>query len=131
MIADALAKALHGRKCGSGWIARCPAHDDRHPSLSIAEDNGTLLVHCFAGCSQESVLGSLKSMGLGDTGQPNDAPIRRSTRDVDTNQKVAAAKRIWAESVPATGTPAQTYLACRGILQRMREFSMKCQGSPI
>ena len=62
--ADALAKALHGRKCGSGWIARCLAHDDRHPSLSITERDGKLLVHCHAGCSQEAVWESLRRMGL-------------------------------------------------------------------
>jgi DNA primase len=34
------------------WIARCPAHDDKHPSLSICEtDDGRVLVHCFAGCA--------------------------------------------------------------------------------
>jgi hypothetical protein len=33
------------------WIARCPAHEDKHPSLSIREcDDGTILLHDFAGC---------------------------------------------------------------------------------
>lgn len=39
------------RKAGNGWIARCPAHDDRHASLSIAEaPDGRVLLHCFAAC---------------------------------------------------------------------------------
>ena len=40
MTAETIAKALGGRKAGSGWTARCPAHDDHTPSLSIrdAED---------------------------------------------------------------------------------------------
>lgn len=33
------------------WIACCPSHDDRDPSLSISDNDGTVLVHCFAGCS--------------------------------------------------------------------------------
>ena len=37
MRAEAIAKALGGRRCGSGWAARCPAHDDRTPSLSIRD----------------------------------------------------------------------------------------------
>ena len=42
------------------WTARCPAHDDRGPSLSIKETaDGTTLVHCFAGCDVESVLGAV------------------------------------------------------------------------
>ncbi len=41
------------------WIACCPAHDDRTASLSIRElDDGRVLVHCFAGCSVEEVLGA-------------------------------------------------------------------------
>lgn len=33
------------------WIARCPAHEDHDPSLSIKETaSGMVLVHCFAGC---------------------------------------------------------------------------------
>lgn len=39
------------------WKARCPAHDDKGPSLAIRElDDGRVLVHCFAGCAVESVL---------------------------------------------------------------------------
>lgn len=41
------------------WIARCPAHDDRRPSLSVRElDDGRVLLHCFAGCPVEDVLGA-------------------------------------------------------------------------
>lgn len=39
------------------WIARCPAHDDRKPSLAIRElDDGRVLVHDFAGCPVEIIL---------------------------------------------------------------------------
>jgi len=39
------------------WIARCPAHDDRSPSLAIRElEDERVLVHCFGGCSVEQVL---------------------------------------------------------------------------
>lgn len=42
------------------WVARCPAHKDRSPSLSIRElDDGRVLIHDFGGCSVESVLDSL------------------------------------------------------------------------
>lgn len=46
------------RKAGAGWSARCPAHEDRTASLSIAFGNdGRLLAHCHAGCSVHDVLG--------------------------------------------------------------------------
>lgn len=41
----------------SRWQARCPAHADKGPSLSIREmDDGRVLVHCFAGCSVHEVV---------------------------------------------------------------------------
>ena len=41
------------------WVACCPAHEDRSPSLAIKEcDDGRVLIHCFAGCEVEDVLGS-------------------------------------------------------------------------
>jgi hypothetical protein len=43
-----------------GWQALCPAHDDRHPSLHVAEgDDGRALLICYAGCSTEQILDAL------------------------------------------------------------------------
>jgi len=48
---------LHAKRQGSGYVAHCPAHDDRQESLSInAGDNGAVVLHCFAGCSTEDVV---------------------------------------------------------------------------
>ena len=48
------------RKAGSGWSARCPAHEDRSASLSVSTGtDGRLLVHCFAGCAIGDVLGAI------------------------------------------------------------------------
>ena len=39
------------------FMACCPAHEDRSPSLSIrVADDGRVLLHCFAGCSPEAVV---------------------------------------------------------------------------
>jgi hypothetical protein len=41
-------------------MARCPAHDDRHASLSIAEGkDGRILLHCFADCTTEAIVAAL------------------------------------------------------------------------
>jgi putative DNA primase/helicase len=56
MNAEAIAKALGGRKAGGVWMARCPAHDDCAPSLTIADArDGKVLVRCHAGCDQRDV----------------------------------------------------------------------------
>ena len=45
----------------NGWQARCPAHDDSKASLSIAEDDGKLLLYCHARCATTDVV---QAMGL-------------------------------------------------------------------
>ena len=48
------------RRSGNGWSARCPAHEDRNPSLSIATgDDGRCLVNCHAGCETTAILAAL------------------------------------------------------------------------
>ncbi len=48
------------RQSGHGWMARCPAHDDTTPSLSVATgSDGRILVKCQAGCPTESVLATM------------------------------------------------------------------------
>ena len=46
------------------YVACCPAHDDKHPSLSITDAKDKVLVHCFSGCSQTDVIDALRSQGL-------------------------------------------------------------------
>lgn len=55
------------RPLGRGrWIAACPAHDDRSPSLSVRElDDGRVLLHDFGGCETGQVLTAL-GLGLTD-----------------------------------------------------------------
>jgi hypothetical protein len=62
MSAQTLIDRLDGaRRVGPGrWIARCPAHDDRDPSLSVRElDDGRVLIKCHAGCGAADVMASV------------------------------------------------------------------------
>jgi hypothetical protein len=60
-----IALALGGYKSGTQWMARCPAHDDLKPSLSICDaGDGKVLVRCHAGCKQEQVIDALRARGL-------------------------------------------------------------------
>lgn len=62
-IEKVLARLDAVRETGPGkWTARCPAHEDRSPSLSISEaEDGKVLLHCFAGCSFDDIV---TAMGL-------------------------------------------------------------------
>ena len=41
------------------WMACCPAHQDKSPSLAINEADDRILVHCFAGCETSDVIAAL------------------------------------------------------------------------
>jgi len=42
------------------WLARCPAHDDRSPSLTVKEcDDGRTLLYCHAGCTAADVVAAV------------------------------------------------------------------------
>jgi hypothetical protein len=124
MSAVSIARALHGRKLGSGWAARCPAHDDRQPSLSIAVSHeGKTLVHCHAGCAQDQVIGALKHMGLWDNGGENQGAFRLRVVRIKLYEYAAKRKAlaldIWNSTVPVLGTLAERYLAGRAITLAM------------
>ena len=57
MTASEFAAQLDARRNGDGWIARCPAHDDRRASLSIGSGDGNnVVITCHAGCTAEAIV---------------------------------------------------------------------------
>jgi hypothetical protein len=122
MNAENVAKGLGGRKAGGGWVARCPAHDDREPSLSISDsDNGKVLVRCHAGCDQVQVIAELRLRGLW-----YERIIRTPLYSWPTSLSLSAerepavnrrrARALWQDSKPIVATIAESYLAKRGVL---------------
>jgi hypothetical protein len=70
--AERIARALKGRKSGTGWVAHCPcpnhAHGDKSQSLSIADGrDGKLLIKCFSGGTFDEVMAALRAKGLIDS----------------------------------------------------------------
>ena len=62
MSLERLINRLDGvRETGYGkYVARCPAHDDRSPSLAIKDcGDGRILLHDFAGCETEDILSAI------------------------------------------------------------------------
>ena len=120
-----ISNALGGRRMGKGFIARCPAHDDRMPSLSIADGadgaDGKILVHCHAGCTQDEVIAALRTRGLWPPAIFG-APARRarSSSSVDAPSGVSVrrsehAMALWDQGLPIASSAAETYLRSRGI----------------
>ncbi len=104
MTAEELALHLGARRTGNGrWLARCPAHRDRLPSLSISSGReNRVLVHCWAGCDLAAVLkaAGLTFQSLFPAGPPptkaqRDALDRqRRTKLVEANRERQANKEI-------------------------------------
>jgi DNA primase len=66
MRAADLAARLRARKSGRSFLACCPAHNDRDPSLSITQGHSTILLHCFAGCDPADIIAAFRARGLWD-----------------------------------------------------------------
>jgi hypothetical protein len=76
MIGDLLNKLEKVKGSKGRWVACCPAHVDRSPSLAITEtDDGRILLKCFAGCSAQQVVEAV-GMDLTDL-FPNDNNLDR------------------------------------------------------
>lgn len=136
--AHALVAALAGRWHGGYGIARCPAHDDRSPSLAVRDgEDGRLLVRCHAGCHQAAVIAALRGRGLwpgrgpdpfvpiGTTvaapfskkGQRRRPPSEALTQSHDAGRARSgeAALGLWRQCRPAAETRVAFYLGNRGI----------------
>jgi hypothetical protein len=71
-VIETLLDRLKGVRGSKGsYTARCPAHADRSPSLAIRESDGTILLHCFAGCDVHQIVEAV-GMDLGDLFPPTE-----------------------------------------------------------
>lgn len=98
MSAKELASLLHGRRTGPGrYVARCPGHRDKLPSLSIRDGDGRrTLVYCHAGCPTETVLQAvgLEWDDLFDGSQFNPEQMHRIAAERAEREERARQRRI-------------------------------------
>ncbi|MBX3502533.1 MAG: toprim domain-containing protein [Alphaproteobacteria bacterium] len=113
--AESLARALGGRKTGNTWTARCPAHEDGTPSLSIAQAGERVLVHCHAGCGQDRLLDVLRRRGLWCAGKRPRGWHPPPPRAKSPPREAGYALKLWHEARPARGSLVETWLASRGL----------------
>ena len=108
-------------RSGTGFSDRCPAHDDRHNSLSLGTGReGQLLIFCHAGCSFNSIVEATRLVPPAPFGVQTNPSARRSQeiRDrVAADRKLAISREIWDSCRPIDGTIGEAYLASRGIRQ--------------
>ena len=107
---DLLLSRLQGVKKIKGsdkWVALCPAHDDKTPSLSIRQlEDSRLLIHCWVGCGAIDILNSI-DMNYQNL-MPDPAVSYRGIRGKTKNERLAIAESIlemlplWQAKSPLT-----------------------------
>lgn len=48
MLRDILPKLQKAHQKGERWWACCPVHNDKNPSMTLKEEDGKVLIHCFS-----------------------------------------------------------------------------------
>jgi len=110
MPLDAFLARLDGvRRSGKGWIARCPAHEDRTASLSIGEgDDDRVLVHCFGGCAAADVLAAI-GLSIADLFPE---PVRDLSPLDRARRREAAHASNWAAALRVLSRESRVVSAC-------------------
>jgi len=78
-------EAVHPRGAGK-WIARCPAHEDKSPSLAVKEGERGLLVKCWAGCTLDQITAAI---GIHVADLFFDGPPSRGQRSIPKPVKIS------------------------------------------
>lgn len=88
MTIDELLPYLNGvKKQAKGYISHCPAHHDKHASLSIdVGDKGQILLHCHAGCSVNQIVQSL-GLHMSDLFSNSTYPTKTNSRRIVASYK--------------------------------------------
>lgn len=111
-----IVESLNGTWRQNKGMCCCPAHDDRTPSLSVTLGRKAILFHCFAGCSNEEVIAALDRQGVRSRdlfdGSAAVAADQLKKRAFNSN-----ARRLWHSATAISDSPAEEYLAQRGILR--------------
>jgi len=141
MTTPEIARRLDARPAGaSKWQAKCPAHDDRQPSLSIREGRGgRTLIQCFAGCEPAAIVAAcglrLTDLFVDDRHSDDyrrQAPRRISADDVEAELRLEIA-RVRARESAQTGFEvpelARYRNEARAIIER--RLSVRLQRKPV
>lgn len=99
---------------GSSWVVRCPAHDDRTPSLSIRQGTGGPIWHCHAGCDQLDVRDALRDRGLW--------PEKPDREEVDEQARRARQERARRAAADLLDDEARTRAKATSDLLRARKI---------
>ena len=109
-----LVKRLGGTWSPNGAMCRCPAHDDRSPSLSVRLGETALLFKCFAGCDTSDVIRAIRRLDRNITLSGQVLPSKTTSIPSPAWMRQRAVD-LWDSARPLMGSPAEQYLRRRSI----------------
>lgn len=118
-----LVGALGGTWSRNTALCRCPAHNDRSPSLSIRQGDRSLLVHCYAGCESGDVLRELSRV----------VPTRQySPPSWADRARSGNVPKLWDDARKVRGSLGETYLQGRALNANLPDirFHPQCPHGP-
>jgi hypothetical protein len=118
-----LVGALGGTWSRNSALCRCPAHDDRSPSLSVRQGDRGFLVHCYAGCDRSDIIRELARV----------VPTKRYTAPRWTDRQSGGnVLRLWDEGQDVRGSLAERYLKTRFLDPSLPDirFHPRCPHGP-
>src|SRR5438105_12317657 len=105
--AEMLTTRLGGRWYAQRYGAcRCPAHEDRNPSLTLRDGDRGILVKCHGGCDGQAVIDELKRRNVW-AAEPAPAAPKRKRSAEDSRRYIL---EMWGSCRPAAGTHVEIYL---------------------
>jgi hypothetical protein len=125
------------RRLGGTWsdgrgMCRCPAHEDRTPSLSVRIGRTSLLFKCFAGCTIAEILGALRSEKLhvprAESGKSVCCPATGNTEGYAVRlwregQSVSEGSEIYTRSLEEKQLQCQSIAEQRQAIECMRDYA--------
>ena len=117
-IDEVLARLKGVARCNGGWEAHCPAHDDRHASLSVKQgEDGRVLLCCHAGegCPVDEICAAigLTTAGLSRGPTVTRRPARSSTPPTSPTKTARCSTRRCATAPRASASAGLTATASR------------------
>ena len=122
ILADLHGKLDKSKRTGDKLTARCPAHDDKNPSLSVKiGDDDCVILKCFAGCPTEDVVEAL-GWKMRDLFASDDAWRSHAARDIGDEADAAKLEasplprdtpgnvRLWIDALTTADLDAQLRL---------------------
>ena len=79
-LSNFLQKLTNVKPSNSGYLCKCPAHDDKENSLSVTYKDERILLYCHAGCN---IMDILNKLGLKMSDLFNNKEISKNTSHED------------------------------------------------